>query len=190
MKLLLYCKHRSLCPIVGHFRKMTMLGQKLWIQVMQIILQHVPDFWISDIESYKRELERMKYMRLSWSSKVTLYDFMFMKRDQVCQFVDYDKLTDLWKANNGDLRQQFSHFGFLLNHRYRQALARKKLLESSSMTLSLIFHCSGDVKLVEKMKNILRYVGNQGLEKFSLENFNRDVGKAKILKMLGTKLLG
>lgn len=116
---------------------------------------------------YKKELLILKNIVIDINSKTSLYDVLFMNRDELLRYLNNEIVRDIYDINQRDFEKQFPHYGFLLNIQYRKGLERKALIEKAIKTLGELFDKLLPISCLNKIAN---YLSNSELKLLTQKN--------------------
>lgn len=137
------------CPVKEHLRKLNFLKKD------QILL----------IQRYRDELDEMKKEIVCWYPKTSLYDLLFMNREDLVKVLKKCELQRMYHEWFEDFENKFPNFGFALNSIYRLTNTRKEFTEHCNESLHIVFENRVPPMCAEK---ILRYLGRSKLEEYGV----------------------
>lgn len=120
--LLVRCLDDEKCPVVDHFKKLTILGYKIEDELLGSLLRNSRRkksiYAESEIiqNEHVEELEKLKKVVIcvNYSCR-TLFDLLFLKKSQLVRFAGNDIISELYQEVDEDFEEKYPHFGFALN---------------------------------------------------------------------------
>lgn len=118
---------------------------------------------------YKKELEDLEDIVISWNPRTTLLDVLFMKRAKMLRYAKNETLGELYRENGRDFERTFLHYGWLLNLQYRRGHLRAELMDSAKKSLCYVL---GTCIVDNCSEKVFKYFSNSKLRTLSLDNFS------------------
>lgn len=173
-KLMENCRHGEDCPLLNHFKKLKLLGYQLDNKVLRTLLSEAADLYLEHVSTnleHATELEELKRITICCIPRTTLYDVLFMRTVDLSSFAKNKLIDELFQGNQADFRNQFPHFGFVLNRNYQELTKKREVLGVANEKFKIVT----DDKVLEELYNsILRYLNNDDLNILSEIELSRD----------------
>lgn len=159
--LIIRCCWECDCPVIKHVRKLRLLRYDINWLTLDTVPRHVD--LDKGVEVFQNELESLKKMSISVCPKKSLYDCLYLSRDEASVYVENETFRDIYQRNGGDFRQEFPHYGFLLNLIYERGKTRRMIRDRAKDLLENLIATRLPEKLSEE---ILGYMNESELRKF------------------------
>lgn len=152
------CSVRS---IIEHLKKMKLLGYR----VNKVTWNSFPTRENLDkgVEDYRNELEKLKNVVVSFSPRKTLYDCLFLKRNETAIYSKNVNFLKVCRRNGGDFEKEFRHYGSILNIIHERGSRRSLMMDSAKN----VVEDSLMMTLPEKVsEDIFKYLSDKELGRF------------------------
>lgn len=164
-------QHLEICPVVGHLKKLKLLGCEPNDVCRKKLPTNALDLTDERSENFRKELEIMRSCEIEeslMSTVQTLYDVVFMTRSGATSFAGNETLREMYERNDKDFEKQFPHYGSLLNLTYRKGLKRREMVESAQKSLQVVV---GNYVPKVCARNIFKFLNDRQLKTMGLQNF-------------------
>lgn len=129
-----------------------------------------------DVLEYKEEINRIKNIILNYKTKTTLYDMMCEDTMKWASYTENITLNQLY-GDQKNFKQEFPHYGFLMNVKFRKGLERQAVMDFAKNTMQSL---TGVYLPKLSYEEIFQYFDNSELKKkFTLPVEKKDDKKLK-----------
>lgn len=145
------------CSVFDFLQRLQLLGYN--IRQSRPIININPSLLLT----CNQELELLRSSVISWTPRATLYNVLFMKRNEMARFSNNENLKNFFDECHKDFEIRYPKFGSMLNVQYRQGLKRRVLLDLGKTSLAELL---GTRVPEDSGEQILEYLNNTELQSF------------------------